>query len=379
MFVDELRHPFQQSRAGLGEHLPVMTRTPSAPSHERRMPPSAPLRQAPDTQRCARAQQAAAVRWSPAAFRRQFRPGPVDGRPTRCWAERHTGRVCGRERTPWTADKGICREVAGGAPRRSSGSSPGGADLLVRDLSVGPRARPASGVAGGARGGCGDGARRQRRRQVHAAAGRLAAPSGFHRGARHGRPVRSASAVLDGRAPVRVVAAGVVPGPGGAPGVRRMTVADNLRAGAPRRRAGGRADRARALSRVHALFPVLAERAPAARRAAVRRRAADAGHRPGPDGRAPAAAARRALPRPRPADGARGSPRRSGRSTPRAPPSCSSSRTRPWPCGSPPTAYVLEVGEVTLSGPADELAAHRRGTPPLPRRGRRDAAADAAA
>lgn len=82
----------------------------------------------------------------------------------------------------------------------------------------------------------------------------------FHGGAvvsgtvsRDGRP-------LDGLPPDRVVAAGVSQVPEGRQVFARMTVEDNLRAGALGRR-GGRASRAAALRRVHELFPVLAERA----------------------------------------------------------------------------------------------------------------------
>ncbi|GAB2617919.1 ABC transporter ATP-binding protein [Streptomyces capparidis] len=81
----------------------------------------------------------------------------------------------------------------------------------------------------------------------------------FHRGA-----VTEGSVLLDGRPlggldAARVVAAGVVQVPEGRQVFTRMTVADNLRAGAlgaP----GGRRGAAAALERVHELFPVLAER-----------------------------------------------------------------------------------------------------------------------
>ncbi|MEV7073856.1 ABC transporter ATP-binding protein [Streptomyces sp. NPDC091972] len=63
---------------------------------------------------------------------------------------------------------------------------------------------------------------------------------------------------LDGLAPDRVVAAGVCQVPEGRQVFARMTVADNLRAGAL---GGSRTGRSAALERVHELFPVLAERA----------------------------------------------------------------------------------------------------------------------
>ncbi|MFD3694659.1 ABC transporter ATP-binding protein [Streptomyces sp. NPDC058646] len=89
----------------------------------------------------------------------------------------------------------------------------------------------------------------------------------FHRGAATGGSIG-----FDGRAfsgpegtaglsPARAVAAGVVQVPEGRQVFARMTVADNLRAGALGARAGSRADIARSLARVHALFPVLARRA----------------------------------------------------------------------------------------------------------------------
>ncbi|MEU0374674.1 ABC transporter ATP-binding protein [Streptomyces sp. NPDC006283] len=65
---------------------------------------------------------------------------------------------------------------------------------------------------------------------------------------------------LDGLSPARVVAAGVVQVPEGRQVFARMTVADNLRAGALGVR-GGRREAAAALARVHDLFPVLADRA----------------------------------------------------------------------------------------------------------------------
>ncbi|MFC8359136.1 ABC transporter ATP-binding protein [Streptomyces griseorubiginosus] len=79
----------------------------------------------------------------------------------------------------------------------------------------------------------------------------------------HGGAVTEGTVTLDGRrldslAPDRVVAAGVCQVPEGRQVFARMTVADNLRAGAL---GGSGPGRAQALDRVHALFPVLAERA----------------------------------------------------------------------------------------------------------------------
>ncbi|MEU3224386.1 ABC transporter ATP-binding protein [Streptomyces sp. NPDC006976] len=82
---------------------------------------------------------------------------------------------------------------------------------------------------------------------------------GFHRGTGTGT-IRFDGQPLDGLRPDRVVAAGVVQVPEGRQVFARMTVADNLRAGAlgaP----GGRRAAADALARVHELFPVLARRA----------------------------------------------------------------------------------------------------------------------
>ncbi|THC51500.1 ABC transporter ATP-binding protein [Streptomyces sp. A1499] len=64
----------------------------------------------------------------------------------------------------------------------------------------------------------------------------------------------------DGLAPERVVAAGISQVPEGRQVFARMTVADNLRAGALGS-TGSRTAKADALRRVHELFPVLADRA----------------------------------------------------------------------------------------------------------------------
>lgn len=82
---------------------------------------------------------------------------------------------------------------------------------------------------------------------------------GFHRGTGTGT-VRFDGRPLDGLRPAQVVSAGVVQVPEGRQVFARMTVADNLRAGALGAR-GGRKASADALTRVHELFPVLAQRA----------------------------------------------------------------------------------------------------------------------
>ncbi|MFD5073278.1 ABC transporter ATP-binding protein [Streptomyces sp. NPDC058371] len=82
----------------------------------------------------------------------------------------------------------------------------------------------------------------------------------FHGGAVTGGTVALGGRPLDRLPPDRMVAAGVSQVPEGRRVFARMTVADNLRAGGLGA-AGGRAERARALRRVHDLFPVLAERA----------------------------------------------------------------------------------------------------------------------
>ncbi|WP_327720444.1 ABC transporter ATP-binding protein [Streptomyces sp. NBC_00490] len=80
----------------------------------------------------------------------------------------------------------------------------------------------------------------------------------FHGGTVTEGEVRLDDRRLDGLAPDRVVAAGVSHVPEGRQVFSRMTVADNLRAGGL---GGSRTERPKALARVHELFPVLAERA----------------------------------------------------------------------------------------------------------------------
>ncbi|MFC9701515.1 ABC transporter ATP-binding protein [Streptomyces sp. NPDC056943] len=82
----------------------------------------------------------------------------------------------------------------------------------------------------------------------------------FHGGSVVSGTVSRDGRQLDGLPPDRVVAAGVSQVPEGRQVFARMTVEDNLRAGALGSR-GGRAAKAAALRRVHELFPVLADRA----------------------------------------------------------------------------------------------------------------------
>ena len=98
-----------------------------------------------------------------------------------------------------------------------------------------------------------------------------------------------------GAAPPTIVRAGLIQVPEGRRVFPNLTVRENLELGSyARGRPGARAN----LDRVFGVFPRLAERVGADGRHAVRRRAADAGHRPRPDGRAEAADPGRALARP---------------------------------------------------------------------------------
>ncbi|MFD7297359.1 ABC transporter ATP-binding protein [Streptomyces sp. NPDC059897] len=83
---------------------------------------------------------------------------------------------------------------------------------------------------------------------------------GFHGGAVTAGTVDFGGRRIGGLSADRVVAAGVCQVPEGRRVFARMTVADNLRAGALGSH-GSRADKAAALRRVHELFPVLADRA----------------------------------------------------------------------------------------------------------------------
>lgn len=82
----------------------------------------------------------------------------------------------------------------------------------------------------------------------------------YYGGASKGGSVRFGDAPLHTLTADQVVAAGVSQVPEGRQVFARMTVQDNLRAGALGS-TGGRAARAAALRRVHELFPVLAQRA----------------------------------------------------------------------------------------------------------------------
>ncbi|AQU65762.1 ABC transporter ATP-binding protein [Streptomyces niveus] len=83
---------------------------------------------------------------------------------------------------------------------------------------------------------------------------------GFHRGTAGGGTVHFDGRPLDGLSAAGVVATGVVQVPEGRQVFARMTVADNLRAGALGA-SGGRKRYAASLAEVHELFPVLADRA----------------------------------------------------------------------------------------------------------------------
>jgi branched-chain amino acid transport system ATP-binding protein len=138
---------------------------------------------------------------------------------------------------------------------------------------------------------------------------------------------------LNGRSPAAIVGAGVVQVPEGRQVFTRLSVDENLRIGAFGRK--DRAEKARTRARVHELFPILHDRHH--ERAGLlsggqqqmlaigarlwRRRACCCSTSP-PSGSLP-----RLLPR---------SVTSSGPSTNKAPPSCSSSRTPPWPSASRP-------------------------------------------
>ena len=111
---------------------------------------------------------------------------------------------------------------------------------------------------------------------------------------------------VGGLAAHRVVARGVIHCPEGRQVFPRMSVRENLLLGAHRCR--DRAEVAARVERAHGLFPILRERAAQTGRHAVGRRAADAGDRPGPDGRPAAPPAGRAVAR-------AGAPRSSRRSS----------------------------------------------------------------
>ncbi|MCG7525788.1 ABC transporter ATP-binding protein [Streptomyces sp. OfavH-34-F] len=177
---------------------------------------------------------------------------------------------------------------------------------------------------------------------------------GFHGGTATGG-VRFDGRPLDGLRPDRVVAAGIVQVPEGRQVFARMTVADNLRAGAlgaP----GGRAAAAQALERVHELFPVLARRAHQS-----------AGLLSGGEQQM-LAMGRALMARPRlllldePSLGLAPLMAQRIADTVREINASGTSvllveQNASIALGLATTAYVLEVGEVTLHGPAGELAA----------------------
>ena len=185
--------------------------------------------------------------------------------------------------------------------------------------------------------------RRQRRRQDDAAARDLGA------GAARAR----ARSTFDGQRPRRACrrtrssASGISHVARGPRVFANLTVEDNLELGAYRRkdRAAIRDGPRRAC---FALFPRLLGAPQAERRHALGRRAADARDRPRADVAAAAAAARRAVARPRAAARARDLPHHP-RDQPRGRRrSCWSSRTRTWRSRSPHRGYVLETGRVRL-------------------------------
>ena len=124
--------------------------------------------------------------------------------------------------------------------------------------------------------------------------------------------------------------------------------------------ARARATRARNRERVFALFPVLAERTQAGGRHAFGRRAADARHRPLPDGRARAGDVRRALARPRARDRAGRAARPSAISTATGLTCVLVEQNVAVSLKLASRAYVLENGRITLSGTGEELLADDR-------------------
>ena len=136
----------------------------------------------------------------------------------------------------------------------------------------------------------------------------------------------------------------------------RMTVAENLEMGAFRFKTVDQAD----LERVLELFPRLQGAVQAAGRHAVRRRAADARDRPGADGQAAPAAARRAVDGPGAAD-RRADLRDRPRDQPAAAsPCCWSSRTPPRRWRWPTAATCWRPARSCSTGTGAELLADDR-------------------
>ena len=134
-----------------------------------------------------------------------------------------------------------------------------------------------------------------------------------------------------------------------------MPVEDNLLLGAWRRFRVGARTATQELNSVYMLFPRLHERRTPARRHALRRRAADAGGRPRADGQALAADARRAQPGPGAAGGAQifatiAALRSTGVTI------LLVEQNARAALEVADYGYVLEMGEVALQGPAEELA-----------------------
>ncbi len=193
--------------------------------------------------------------------------------------------------------------------------------------------------------------RRQRRRQVDADDDDLR-QSARARGPHHS----STAATSRSCRRTRSRACDIAQSPEGRRIFPRMTVLRKPADGR-RRRSASRIS-TRTSSACSTLFPRLKERIAPARRHAVRRRAADAGDRPRADEPAAAAAARRAVARPRAADreaDLRGHPRpQRARRPDRA---SWSSRTPSTRCKLAHRGYVMVNGLITMSGPARELLA----------------------
>ena len=149
-----------------------------------------------------------------------------------------------------------------------------------------------------------------------------------------GGPGRPSPARPAGRPPQRIVKAGLVQVPEGREILARLTVEENLSLGAwtPLGPGPGIAADIEAMM---AKFPILRERRAAGGGPAVRGRAADPGHRPGPHRPAPPVAARRAVARPGPATGGGRSSHWWRPSGPTGSPCCWSSRTPGGPSSSP--------------------------------------------
>ena len=125
-------------------------------------------------------------------------------------------------------------------------------------------------------------------------------------------------------------------------------------------------------------FPRLRERASQAGGHAVRRRAADAGDRPGADGQAAAAAAGRAVDGPRPAAGRSRSSPSSREINGQGTTILLVEQNAQQALAAADTAYILETGQIVREGTGAELAGTRRVRARVPRRRRLTAARAAA-